>query len=121
MTVFGAALLSARRGAGVSQLTVAERAGVARSYVSRLENGEREPTREVVALLADALGLTNYARANLFLSAGYVTDDVAWDGTVIELASVLSDTSIPPGVRREVRSAVKMAVRYALSERWKDD
>ena len=37
---------------------LAERAHVDRTYVSRLEGGERQPTLAVAAALAEALGLS---------------------------------------------------------------
>jgi transcriptional regulator with XRE-family HTH domain len=51
-TGFGRALREARRGIGLSQREVGNRAGLSHSYVSKLETGEMEPPscRSVVRL-----------------------------------------------------------------------
>jgi len=56
--VFGAVLREHREAAGLSQETLADRAGVHRTYVGLVERGRRNPTLEVSLRLATALGLT---------------------------------------------------------------
>ncbi len=46
----------ARRRAGLSQRTLADRAGVAASTVARIERGRMEPTLEMLQLLIEACG-----------------------------------------------------------------
>jgi len=48
----------ARQRAGVSQETLAEMAGIDRTYVSGIERGVRNPTISVLTQFADALGTT---------------------------------------------------------------
>jgi predicted ATPase/DNA-binding XRE family transcriptional regulator len=67
---FGKLLCRLRRGAGLSQEMLAERAGVSVKTVSALENGaRRNPYHGTVALLADALSLSKKARATLAAAA----------------------------------------------------
>jgi transcriptional regulator with XRE-family HTH domain len=43
---------------GLSQLALAERAGVTREYIARLEGGAHDPTLGTLRKLATALGVT---------------------------------------------------------------
>jgi len=54
--------LKALRGArGVSQAALAERAGLTREYVNKLEAGKYDPTLGTLGRLAKALGVTERA------------------------------------------------------------
>lgn len=61
-TALNAAVLrlieEARKHEGLSMDALAQRASVDRTYISRLESGERQPTLVVAVALADALGLS---------------------------------------------------------------
>jgi transcriptional regulator with XRE-family HTH domain len=57
-SVFGAVLREYREAEGLSQETLADKAGVHRTYVGLVERGQRNPTLEVGLRLATALGLT---------------------------------------------------------------
>lgn len=56
--VVGAVLRDARRRRGEILAEVAARAGVSPQYLSEVERGVKEPSSEVLAAVADALGLT---------------------------------------------------------------
>jgi transcriptional regulator with XRE-family HTH domain len=57
----------------LSQNELAHRAGINVAYVNRLESGSmRNPSREVVAALADGLGLGAAERSALLRAAGYM-------------------------------------------------
>ena len=47
-----------RRGLGVTQAQLAETAGTAQARISQIENGESEPSIDVLMRLARALGVT---------------------------------------------------------------
>ena len=53
----GKALLRVRQEKGLTQSQVAERAGLATSYVSRIENDRVRPTMVTVKRLADSMGI----------------------------------------------------------------
>ncbi len=52
---FGRAIRARRQAAGISQETLADHAGVHRTYVSMLERGVGNPSLTVIAALAGAL------------------------------------------------------------------
>jgi len=62
-------LRQARQGAGISQEDLAATAGVDRTYVSGIERGLRNPTIEIVARFAQALGTTT---ANLLTKDAFI-------------------------------------------------
>ncbi len=52
----GALLRQARRGAGMSQVELAARAGVTQSVISAYESGHRQPSLPALAALIEAAG-----------------------------------------------------------------
>lgn len=56
--VFGRNVAQARRALGLSQEELADAARVARSYMSDVERGARNPTLRVVERIARALGVS---------------------------------------------------------------
>lgn len=75
MDILGRNLNNLRKARGYTMPELAERAGIAQSYISRIENGVQKPRLEVVEKLAAALGTTPEA---LF------RDNVAIPNAVIE-------------------------------------
>lgn len=55
---FGLNVKAARKRAGHSQETLADMALVARSYMSDVERGARNPTLQIVERIATALGIS---------------------------------------------------------------
>lgn len=55
---FGARLAEARRGAGLTQSELADKAGVHISHVQRIEAGTSQPTVDVLKRLAEALNVS---------------------------------------------------------------
>lgn len=68
---FGATLRHWRRVRGWSQLRLAEEAGVSARHIGFVELGRSQPSRHLVALLAEALQLPLRERNGLLLAAGY--------------------------------------------------
>lgn len=56
--IFGENVRQARRRAGLSQVDLATDAQMAKSYLSEVERGRRNPTVEVVGRIALALGIS---------------------------------------------------------------
>lgn len=71
MTLNRAALVALRERSGMSKAELAERAGIDRTLVTRLENGERRATPAVMRKLAEALQVSQVALM------GPTTEDVA--------------------------------------------
>ena len=56
--VLGSRLRALRTGRGETLAQTAERAGLSPQYLSEIERGRKEPSSEMIAALAGALGLT---------------------------------------------------------------
>ena len=56
--MLGNVLRNAREQAGLSQETVAKRARIGRSYLSRLENDVKSPTVKVLLRICGAIGVS---------------------------------------------------------------
>ena len=65
---FGRKLKALRERRGVSQAELADRAGLSREYVNKLEAGKYDPTLGTLGRLAKALGVTE--RAFLYARGG---------------------------------------------------
>lgn len=57
---------------GLAQRDVARDAQIDRAYISRLESGERYPSRETVGALCGAMNLSPLDAERLYRSAGFV-------------------------------------------------
>lgn len=68
---FSLELKTQREAMGLSQSKLADLADLDHSYVSRLESGARQPTRDAVYSLSTALGATETETRALLLAAGY--------------------------------------------------
>lgn len=68
----GVRVKTARMAVGLSQLELAEKAGVSPSYISLIEAGRRVPTRPVLGYLADVL-----ATSAAFLEEGWLGTEAA--------------------------------------------
>lgn len=74
MSEFGPLLLYYRRRADLGQVPLAARATMSKSYLSLIENGLRQPTRQIVDALAKALHLPTREHDTLLIAAGYAPD-----------------------------------------------
>lgn len=68
---FGDELKTLRERRRLSQSRLADMAGFDHSFISRLESGDRFPTRDAVRRLASALSATPIERDRLMTSAGF--------------------------------------------------
>jgi transcriptional regulator with XRE-family HTH domain len=71
MNLFGAELRRLRRRSGLSQETLAARAGLSPEAVSLLERGRRSPRMTTMRLLAEGLSLPESDRSALFASVNF--------------------------------------------------
>lgn len=56
--VFGERIRSFRKERGMSQIDLANKVGIDRSYIGFLERGERNPSLEMIIKIAEALSTT---------------------------------------------------------------
>lgn len=119
MTTFGEELATARQRVGLSQRALAKGAGVDASYVNRLERGERQaPDVALIGTFATVLGL-DPAQTDALIVAGDGMPAAlkrlgALDPTILLLADVLSDSTIPEQERTDLRRIVTL-----LIHRWR--
>ncbi len=71
-TPVGALLREWRAAKRLSQLDLALEAGISPRHLSCVETGKAQPSRDMIALLADALGMPLRERNALLVAAGYV-------------------------------------------------
>lgn len=74
---FGATLARYRSSRSISQSALGRVVGCSATMMSRMESGERLPSRETTTKLALALHLADDDRDRLFASAGFITLRVA--------------------------------------------
>lgn len=107
---FGSVLAELRQARRLSQARLAEMAGFDHSYVSRLETGSRNPGRDSVVSLAEAMALPTDERARLLRSAGFAGDERS-DPAVEALSDLFGSNAVSAGVKERVRSDVLGYVR----------
>lgn len=110
-TTFPGLLQAMRNERGWSKAVLAKRAKFDPSTITRLEQGSREPERETVLQLADAMALTMSDRDRLLAASGYRSD--TWDDPdLVQIATLLADSSLPANVRHEIRTMLRMAISH---------
>lgn len=102
-----------------SQERLAGEAAIDHSLVSRLESGQRAPTRLVIRKLGAGLGLTDGQVDELLIAAGFLPDDpaatIAGDEAAVALYRFLNDENIPQAARASVRAAVDRTLSAVLT------
>ena len=113
---FGELLRRYRMARGLNQAGLAARAGLDRSYVNRIEAGERgAPTEAGTEALARALELSDPEADRLFAAAGLLPRSLrtlgAADPTILLLAQRLTDARLTPAARAALRATVETMAR----------
>ena len=113
---FGELLKRYRLERGLNQAGLAARAGLDRSYVNRIEAGERgAPTEAGTDALVRALELSDPEADRLFAAAGLLPRSLrtlgAADPTILLLAQRLTDARLTPAARAALRATVETMVR----------
>jgi len=104
----------------LTQSSLADTAGYDRSYISYLERGLRNPTRDVVLKIADVLGLARSDRDALLLSARFAAEDehasvsINLNDRILELVA-RSINDLPEPRRNQFRDELADYLRYLRS------
>lgn len=107
-TPVGDALYLLRKQAGLSQKGLAAASGVERSYISMIENGQRDnPSRAVLDALAKAMGVTT---RELYRRAGLVWSEAEIDESAVVIPA--SDREKAAILRRLSRWPVDALTRF---------
>jgi transcriptional regulator with XRE-family HTH domain len=102
-----------------SQERLAERAAMDHSLVSRLESGQRSPTREAVEKLARGLELGAEQKDRLLIAAGYfpehVENAIIGEPEIQQLYRFLRDERTPQPMRDNLRQLLNNLTEIALA------
>lgn len=98
-----------RNKAGLSQVKLAELTYYDHSYICRLEQEKRYPTREAVERFCDSLKLSPGDRIRLLSSAGYTTRGtfVLSNPTLVDLDTMLNSPELPEDIRRRAVTSLE--------------
>ncbi len=113
---FGPLLRQLREARGLSQSALAGRAGFDRSYINRLEAGERgTPAPAATEALAQALDLGDAEADRFYAAAGLLPRSLLAlgpaDPTLLLLAQRLTDPRLSVAARAALRATVETMVR----------
>lgn len=114
---FARCLMEMRGISRMSQDRLAGLTGYDRSYITRLELGQRVPSRDAVLRLAEAMQISEANRNKMLVAAGYAPSDEKdlpeRDPVVDALVALLADPMVTNEVRDDVRNMVATLVRQA--------
>ena len=74
ITSFGRCIRTLRLAQGLTQVEFSERCGFYQTYLSRIENGQANPTLNAIEVMANALGLSVYEMFYLMETALETSD-----------------------------------------------
>jgi len=117
---FASLLRTFRQERKLTQSSLADTAGYDRSYISYLERGLRNPTRDVVLTIARVLGLSPSERNALLLSARFAAEGSPSDTSInlndrlVELVA-RSINDLPEPRRNQFRDELAAFLRYLRS------
>ena len=117
-TELGPLLIQLRTGRGLAQKEVARQAEIDGSTLSRLENGGRGVSREVLDRIAAALQLNTLDRLSLHVAAGFLDADTARmlaDPDLTQLAAILTGPHVTPRDATSLRLFVTLALEHAAA------
>src|SRR5262245_4779711 len=117
---FASLLRTLRQERNLTQSSLADTAGYDRSYISYLERGLRNPTRDVVLTIAQVLDLSPSERNKLLLSARFAAEDaelghsINLNDRLVELVA-RSINDLSESRRNEFRDELAGFLRYLRS------
>ena len=102
-----------------SQERLASESEMDHSLVSRLESGQRSPTREAIAKLARGLDLPTEQKDRLLIAAGFFPEQpenaLADEPAVTRIYRILRDEQTPQPVRDNIRALLNSLTEIALA------
>lgn len=116
---FARLLYEHRRAAGKAGFVVAREAGVNPSYLTRIENGDRDPPgRSIVDALVRALDMDPVDQSDFYVAAGLIPPVIThiggWPQALEVVSGILADPTIPEDEKREFRRTI-----LAIARRWR--
>lgn len=114
---FRALLKRHREGRRWSQERLASESEMDHSLVSRLESGQRSPTREAIGKLARGLELAGEQKDRLLIAAGFFPEQpenaLADEPAVTRIYRILRDEQTPQPVRDNIRALLNSLTEIA--------
>ncbi|MBK1723831.1 helix-turn-helix domain-containing protein [Thiocystis violacea] len=104
-------LKSARQAKGLKQKEVSDALGIAQGFVSRLENGDKKPSVEMLARLAELYGVSES-----YLIGHQLADDQGEYSPAAE--RLLADPGTPAGLRELAADSALLATLEITSAEW---
>lgn len=102
-----------------SQERLASESEMDHSLVSRLESGQRSPTREAITKLARGLALPTEQKDRLLIAAGFFPEQpenaLADEPAVTRIYRLLRDEHTPEPVRDNIRALLNSLTEIALA------
>jgi len=102
-----------------SQERLASESEMDHSLVSRLESGQRSPTREAISKLARGLDLPSEQKDRLLIAAGFFPEQpenaLADEPAVTRIYRILRDEQTPQPVRDNIRALLNSLTEIALA------
>jgi transcriptional regulator with XRE-family HTH domain len=102
-----------------SQERLAAEAEMDHSLVSRLESGQRSPTRDAIGKLARGLDLAPEQKDRLLIAAGFFPDQpenaLSDEPAVTRIYRILRDEQTPQPVRDNIRALLNSLTEIALA------
>ncbi len=120
---FGLLLKELRESRGLSQSALGRRCGTSHATISRLESGERMPSRKLVSRLARAMALDQAEAARLFAVAGF-WPTVACNSRqslLAILSRLLEDRKLDEATREQAVQRVSELVAWLSDQPGKDN
>jgi transcriptional regulator with XRE-family HTH domain len=114
---FASTLKTFRRRARISQAALGRVCDLDHSYISRLESGNRSPSRDTVGRISAELGLSASDNAVLLHAAGFISADERspMSPLAVEVHSLLSDEQTPLPYRMMVAQVIGSLVSGSRS------
>lgn len=114
---FGELLRVLRQQLDLSQGQLAQRVGLDRSYINRIEAGERgAPGADVILLIADALKLGAPETDALLSAGGHPIRALVTlgfdDPTLLAVARILTDETLEASVRASLRTTINTVIAH---------
>lgn len=115
---FAPALQRLRAARGLNRRELARRAGIDASHITRLEQGSRGPSRDLVEKLAHALDATIAEEHELLKTAGFLTEEAAEllsEPEMARLAALLARRDLRAEHRKLLLRHLRLALDHAAA------
>ena len=97
-----------------TQESLGAHSGVHHTFISKLINGKRMPSRSNALAISKALGLSEEERNRLLKAAGFSVHDAGMPDWLVEFTEVVDDPRLPTVVRENMIAIVERTTMMAI-------